>query len=199
MIVNLCSPIIYLMLRSKHSKVFLFVFAMLYIIPTKVHFVPGIGMRCAFPYMFGAWFSINNKDFIAFFKKYSLLWLILSVLLIVACFVVWNYHNYIFIIDKAKDLSLVISFLLLVAFVVKKHIILVSPLLADASFFVFVFHMFIIHIPLKLWIYIFPVNGWTASLCLILIPLVISYTCVLVYIFFKRQIPYVSNLLMGKR
>lgn len=199
MIVNLFAPIIFVLLRSKYSKFLLVLFALLYIAPTKIHFLPGIGMRCVFPYMFGAWFSVNNKDFLEEFKKGTWKWICISIFLVLACLWVWYHNNYSFVLDKIKDLSLIVTFFLLVEMGVARKKIRVSRLLAEVSFFVFVFHMFIIHIPLKLWVKVLPVNGWTASFCLILIPVLVSYVSVSFYMNGKKVFPKQMDILMGSR
>ena len=69
----------------------------------------------------------------------------------------------------------------------------------DRSFFVFVFHMFIIYIPAKLWVYILPVNGWTATLALVMIPIIVAYMCLGIYRLLNLLMPRMMAVAMGER
>ncbi len=199
MIINLFTPIIYYILHNKYSKWFLLFFAICYLIPNKFHYCPGIGFRTAFPFMFGAWFSINNKDFIIEFKKYIWYFAAITIILLIINLITWFYHITNPTLERLLALSLVIIFPQIIAFKISKNKIKVNTLLSESSFFIFVFHMFIIHIPLKLWVYIFPVNNFTAIFSLISIPFIVSFTCILFYIGLKKIFPNITNILIGSR
>ena len=59
--------------------------------------------------------------------------------------------------------------------------------------------MFIIYIPTKLWVYILPVNGWTAALSLVCIPLLVAYMCLGIYKVLLLLMPRIITIAMGER
>jgi len=75
----------------------------------------------------------------------------------------------------------------------------VNKVLVSSSFFVYAFHLFIIVPFNKLWPMIVPVNSWTASIMLIVIPVIVSSICVCVYCVIKRYCSTLTELMVGGR
>lgn len=199
MIINLFTPIIYCILRHKYSRWILLFFVTCYLVPSEFYYCPGIGFRTSFPFIFGAWFSINKKDFIVEFRKSKWYFAPITIVLLIINLIIWYNHIVFPILERLLTLSLIIVSPLIISLGLSKKKIKINPFLSETSFFIFVFHMFIIHIPLKLWGYIFPINGFSAILALILIPFIVSYTCMFVYIVLKKILPNITNILVGNR
>ena len=162
-------------------------------------YLPGLGLRCSYPYMLGAWFSINGKDLVTELQKY--LWLLTFFFLSVICVdcVLWSQHLEVFAINRLGQILGVLVMFIWASKAATRNLLPTSRLYSQGSFFVFVFHMFIIYIPAKLWVYVLPVNGWTAAIALITIPLLVGYTCLGIYCLLQRSFPQMTGWMMGER
>lgn len=75
----------------------------------------------------------------------------------------------------------------------------VNNYLSSSSFFVYAFHLFII-IPFnRCWPMIIPVNNWTASIMLIMVPLLVVLISVCIYYLLKANFPKFTELIVGGR
>lgn len=198
MIINLFSPIIYVLLRNRYSKIIILGFTILFL-SEVFHYEPGVGMRCAYPYMLGAWFSINSKDFILVFKRYRIPLSVILLVLVSFDTFLWTKDIFVFSLNRFAQIVGIITIPLWFSYGIEKGKLRVNEFLARGSFFVFVFHMFIIYIPAKLWVYILPVNGWTATLALVTIPILVSYVCLGIYKMLTLMIPKMMMIVMGDR
>jgi putative membrane protein len=198
MIINLFAPIIYILLKNKMSKLILFGFTILFL-SQIFHYVPGIGMRCAYPYMLGAWFSINGKDFIFVLNKYIYPLTILLIILVGFDTYLWTNDVSLFALNRFAQIIGIMTIPLWMSRCIEAGVLKKNDFLSKGSFFVFVFHMFIIYIPAKLWVYMFPVNGWTATMALLFIPLLVAYFCLGVYKVLLMFMPKVVTIAMGER
>ena len=198
MIINIFSPIIYFMLKNKISKLIVLGFTILFL-SQIFHYVPGIGMRCAYPYMLGAWFSINGKDFIFVLNKYIYPLTILLIILVGFDTYLWTNDVSLFALNRFAQIIGFMTIPLWMSRCIEAGVLKKNEFLSKGSFFVFVFHMFIIYIPAKLWVYVFPVNGWTATMALLFIPLLVAYFCLGVYKVLLMFMPKVVTIAMGER
>ena len=198
MIINIFSPIIYFMLKNKISKLIVLGFTILFL-SQIFHYVPGIGMRCAYPYMLGAWFSINGKDFIFVLNKYIYPLTILLIILVGFDTYLWTNDVSLFALNRFAQIIGIMTIPLWMSRCIEAGVLKKNEFLSKGSFFVFVFHMFIIYIPAKLWVYVFPVNGWTATMALLFIPLLVAYFCLGVYKVLLMFMPKVVTIAMGER
>ena len=198
MIINIFSPIIYFMLKNKISKLIILGFTFL-ILSQIFHYVPGIGMRCAYPYMLGAWFSINGKDFIIVLKKYIYPLSFLLILLVGIDTYLWSNDVKSFALNRLAQIIGILIIPLWVSRCLEIGFLQKKDFLSKGSFFVFVFHMFIIYIPAKLWVYVLPVNGWTATVALLVIPILVAYLCLGIYKILLIYAPKITEIAVGER
>lgn len=198
MIINLFSPVIFWLLHNKWSKWLMGLLLIVYL-SQYYHYLPGLGLRCSYPYMLGAWFSINGKDLVTELQKY--LWPLTLFFLSVICVdsVLWSQHLEVFAINRLGQISGVLVMFIWASKAVAQHLLSTRDLYSKGSFFVFVFHMFIIYIPAKLWVYVMPVNGWTATVALITIPLLVGYSCLGIYFLLQRFFPTMTGWMIGER
>lgn len=198
MIINLLSPIIYFVLHQRYSKFILLLFFILFL-STLFHYLPGIGLRALFPYMFGAYFSINGKDLISSLRSKQKMIIAIAGGGIIIDTILWTQGIFIFSINRFSQTFLMLSILLFAAWGIERKHVKINKLYTKSAFFVFAFHMFIVYIPSKLWVYILPVNTLTATLALLCIPLLVGYTCVGVYAFSNRYFPKITTIATGQR
>lgn len=196
-IINLFAPVIYFLLHHRYSWLVLFAFLGLYL-SGHFHYEAGVGMRAAFPYMLGAWFSINGKDMATLSKLALPLLLAFVAVISIDCYLSLEGTSNFAIYHFGQILG-ILAIIAACSIGVKLEIFSVNKFLAKGSFFVFVFHMFIIYIPAKLWIYVLPVNTFTCIVALLAIPLIVGYACIGIYWILNKMCPSVMKVAMGER
>lgn len=198
MIINTLSPIVYFLLKNRFSKYILLSFTILFL-SQIFHYIPGLGMRCAYPYMLGAWYSINGRDFITSLNTHKYFLTIILLFAVSIDTYLWSRNIEIFALNRFTQIVGIFTIPLWFSDLAEHKIIKKNSFLSKGSFFVFVFHMFIIYIPTKLWVYILPVNGWTAALSLVCIPLLVAYMCLGIYKVLLLLMPRIITIAMGER
>ena len=195
-VLNLLAPIFYLFLKKQPILFFIiglivFIFNPFHFIPTEMDWVKSVLF-----YGIGTFCAIHRFDFTNIRKLFYplIIFVILSILILP--FMVGNVQLY------WSQLLLVIGSLSMPT-VVRKGIqyrnLRVNKVLVSSSFFVYAFHLFIIVPFNKLWPMILPVNSWTASIMLIVIPVIVSSICVCVYCVIKRYCSTLTELIVGGR
>ena len=196
-IINLFTPIIYYLIK-KSKGTFCIILAILYFTNIFVY-QPGLGMRCSFYYVLGATFSLSDMNFIEFIFKRKYWIYALSLLIIICDTKLWRNDNQTNIyVNRLVLLTMVFSYFCMF-YQLCSHGYQANKQLAESSFFVFVFHMFIIYIPVKLWVFIIPVNGITALAMQLLIPILIGYLCACIYLYLKKSFPSFTQVIAGGR
>lgn len=198
MIVCLITPLIYYLLHHRFSKFILFSIFVLYL-SSYFHYLPGVGLRSSFPFILGAWFSINGRDFVMDIRKYVMPLTLATLVCVMIDTYLWSQHISVFAFNRFTQICGVLTIPVWVSYLVERRRTEVGSVLAGSSFFVFVFHMFIIYIPAKLWVYVLPVNGWTAGIALIAIPLIVCFACSGIYLMLKRLMPRFTGFIIGER
>lgn len=196
-ILTLLSPFIYWIIK-RTNLIIVIIVAVIFFIGIYYE-TPGIGGRIWFPYMFGAFWSIQGKNFLNAFAKYRLL--IFSSFILFVFVDTWlssNGHRFT-IINHLSIAFGMASIPLVCAYFINKGVIQENTYIAKASFFVFGFHMFIINIPNKFFPYLIPINTFTAILLQILIPLIVCIFSLIIYSVLNRLFPKLSNILVGGR
>lgn len=147
-------------------------------------------------YGIGTFCAIHRFDFTNIRKLFYPLTIFVILSILILPFMVGNVQLY------WSQLLLVIGSLSMPT-VVRKGIqyrkLRVNKVLVSSSFFVYAFHLFIIVPFNKLWPMILPVNSWTASIMLIVIPVIVSSICVCVYCVIKRYCSTLTELMVGGR
>nr|WP_314754704.1 acyltransferase family protein [uncultured Prevotella sp.] len=195
-ILNLFAPVFYLLLK-KIPVVFFIISLVLFIlnpfdfIATNMDWVKsvlfyGIGVFCA----------VNAIDFTDLRKLSSpfVFFVIVSIILLPFVPDTMRFYWY--------QVLLVIG-ALTIPTIVRKGILnkklRVNNFLASSSFFVYAFHLFII-IPFnRFWSTILPVNNWTASIMLVIVPFLVAFISVCVYYVLKENFPKFTELIIGGR
>ncbi|MES5135927.1 acyltransferase family protein [Prevotella amnii] len=197
-IITIICPIIYFLLSCKLNKVVMLFFTLFYL-SGYCQYVEGIGLRALYPFILGAWFSINKIDPIIKLRKHYILISILTLLLVSIDFFMWKYNKENLTIVSLMRLIGGIWCLISVSYLVERYNFGKFKLFSESSFFVFVFHMFIIYIPAKLWIKILPINALGAFISILIIPFMVSFSCVGIYFLLKLIMPKFTAILVGNR
>lgn len=196
MIVNIFAPVIYFLIK-KLGPLLPIVLMALWIMQKCVG-IPGIGVRCSAFYVLGAWASLNSDKVEVFFGKYGKLMVVCSLTFFIVDTALWYIGLYNAHYNQFSLAFGAVAFFCLIRICVangmKEH-----RFLAEGSFFVFVFHMFILKAPLLLCALYIPASTISGILALLFIPLVTSYACLGIYAFIKRVLPRTTKVLMGQR
>lgn len=197
-IINLFAWFIYWLLKPKFGIIVIFVLCVLFL-SAKWHYIPGIGLRSLFPYMLGAWFSIHKCNYISILKPYRY-WLLAALVIFVivdTCF--WKSGNNNFTVNRICLLCGLMTVPLFVAKGLERGVMRLRKWKEESSFFIYVFHMFIVHLPFLLLARVVPLNDLTASVLQIGIPILVAYICVAIYLILKKIMPSVMRVAVGGR
>lgn len=196
-IINLFTPIIYFLIK-KSKGIICIILAVLYFANIFVY-QPGLGMRCSFYYVLGATFSLSDMNYLEFIFRRKYWIYAFSFLFIIYGTILWeNNHHVNIYVNRLILLSMVFTYLCLFYQLCSQGY-QANKQFADSSFFVFVFHMFIIYIPVKFWVFIFPINGITALFMQLFIPILLGYLCAYIYLYLKKAFPSFTLLITGGR
>lgn len=199
MVVILFSPAVYYLIR--YSKMpGLIVLSVLWIFDIWFE-VPGISITAFFFFSFGAWFSINKRNFTVDFRPLLLPAIVLYVIFLIANTLLWYYkipgfgflHNIGIIFGMVAVVALVAS-----GIANKK--LGVSPFLAGSSFFVYAYHGMPVALVVKYWVKLLqPASEVTMLTGYLLIPIVIVCVGVGVYAVMRKYLPSFTSLITGGR
>ena len=197
-IINMFSWFIYWLLKPRYG-IFVIIALGIIFLSAKWHYLPGVGMRSLFPYMLGAWFSINKCNFVKFISPYRYWLLALLFFLVVVETYLWKTGRYSFAVNRACLLCGVLTVPLFVSQGLERGCLQLRKWKEESSFFIYVFHMFIVHLPFVLLARIIPLNDMTASILQIAIPLLVAYICVVIYWMLKKMMPTPMKIAVGGR
>lgn len=196
-ILNVISPFIYWIIKK--TNLIIVIIAAVFFMVGIYYETPGIGGRIWFPYMFGAFWSIQGKNFLNTFNKYRIL--IFSSFFFFVSIDTWlsSIGHSTTIINHLSIVFGIACVPLICAYFIKKGVIQDNLYIAKASFFVFGFHMFIINIPNKFLPLLIPINTFSAILLQIMIPSIVCIFCLIIYSVLNRYFPKLSSILVGGR
>lgn len=197
-IINLLSFAIYWILKPRFGILVILLMAVVFL-SAQWHYIPGVGLRSSFPYMLGAWFSIHKCNFIDKLWSYRYGLLLAYVILVVTDTCLWSTGYYSFAVNRLCLLTGVLTIPLLAAEGILKGKLQLRKWKEESSFFIYVFHMFIVHLPFVILSRIVPLNDFTAMILQIGIPILVAYICVAIYLLLKRMMPGVMRLAVGGR
>jgi len=197
MIISLLTPLIYVAIK-KWGLILPLVLGVLYLL-NEFKYEPGIGTRCSFLFVLGSYFGIKKIDFFAVSHKYFTILAVLYAIVTIADTYSWHWGLHLGWLNQC--VLLVGVFTLSGCFYrLTTHLRLRMPdILVESSFFIFVFHMFIIYIPGKFWPAIIPVNIFTVFVMQILIPIMVSVVCISIYWMMRKVLPTFTSIIVGSR
>jgi len=196
--VILCSPAVYYFIR--YGKIFsLIILGVLWTFGLWFK-VPGISITAFFFFSFGAWFSINKRNFTIDFKP--ILWpaTILYMMLLVAGTLLW--YNKVTGYSFLYNIGIVVGLVAIVAWTaygIAKKRLCVSAFLAGSAFFVYAYHGMPIALITKYWVKLFqPASEITMLAGYFLIPLFIVGVGIGVYAGLRKYFPAFTGLITGR-
>lgn len=198
-VVVICSPIVYLIIR----KLNVLGVVLLGILWCLGMVFPITGFSCVafFFFTFGAYFAINQRNFIVDFKPLRLSFTFFYILLVMVDTYLWYYQNaYFYFIHKIGILIGLITIITWTAYGIQKKILKSSALLTGSSFFIYAYHGLPIMLLVKIWVNLMcPVTELTMVLGYILIPCIIVGVGIGIYILMVKLFPRFLGFITGGR
>lgn len=199
MFVILFAPVLYYLI--KYCKVFaVMVLGGLWLFDLWFD-VPGISITAFFFFSFGAWFSINRRNFTVDFLQMR--WLVTSLyfMLVVAGTLLWYYkitdYSFVYNLGILVGLVMIISW---TAYGIENSCLRASTFLAGSAFFVYAYHGMPIALIVKYWVKMWqPVSELTMLTGYFLIPLFIVGLGIALYAVLRRWLPAFMGLITGGR
>ena len=163
--------------------------------------VPGFSITAFFFFAFGAWFSMNRRDFTVDFRpmRWSATLIYLAWVVLDTC--LWEYKLVDF--DYVHKAGIVVGLVAVVswtAYGITKGRLRVSAFLAGSSFFVYAYHGMPVALVVKYWVRcLFPMSEWTMIAGYLLIPFFIVGVGVCLYALLHKYLPALTALVTGGR
>lgn len=168
--VILCSPAVYYFIR--YGKIFsLILLGVLWMFGIWFE-VSGISITAFFFFSFGAWFSINKRNFTVDFRPMLLLVTILYVIFVIVSTLLW--YNEVKGCSFISNIGIILGLISVVAWTalgMEKNKLGVSAFLAGSAFFVYAYHGMPIALVVKYWVKLLqPASEVTMLAGYVLIP-----------------------------
>lgn len=195
--IMLVSPVLYFLI-NRFKIIPVIIFTLLWIIFDPLD-IPGVSL-CGYAFFgFGAYFSITKRNFVRTFAPYS--WQIYGAFALLACglfilkgTIVEPYYNRLITPIGSICIVLICSHLL------HKKVCRPSDTLANASFFIYVFHQIPTTTLLKFTVKYVPLESSVALISMhILCTIIVVGSGLLCYLFIRRYSPLLLKLLSGGR
>lgn len=199
MLIILCSPIVYYFI--KYCKMYgVMVLGVLGIFGLWFA-VPGNSITVFFFFSFGAWFSINKRNFTVDFKPLRLSATILYLLFVGAGTWVWYHrltgYSFLYNIGIVTGLVMVVAW---TSYGIIQNKLRVSAFLPGTAFFVYAYHGMPILLAVKHWVKFFqPMNELTMVAGYLLLPVFIICVGVGMYALLRRYFPSFTGVITGGR
>ena len=200
MIMAILSPVLYVLI--KYVKLaFVLVLGVLWCCDLwqGVLSVSAVGL---FFFSLGAWFSINKVNFVEVFSGWKKCALGLYVMLLVAS-VALKYGNVMDVYVVVHNLEIMAGLVAVVGWTnygVERKKLRCNHLLAESSFFIYVYHGLPMLFVTKMWVKTFyPASELSMITGYILIPTVIVLLGIGMYYLMQRYLPRFTKIVMGSR
>jgi len=154
-----------------------------------------------FFFSWGGYYSINKLDFVAIFRKFKYIPIIIYIPIAIADAIITegNFHNK--YLHDAGIIFGVLSAVIIASWLLESGKVKVNTTLANCSFFVFALHKLIID-PFSKILFKFlhiPDHAIAMLIFYFVIPILITLLCLGVYLFLKKYVSPVCNALTGGR
>ena len=161
----------------------------------------GVSSVSFFFFTFGAWFAINNRDFVDDFKFLRPSFTFLYGLIVVANTLIW--YNQVEGFSCIHNLGIVVGLIMIVTWVahgIKSNRLMSNAFWASSSFFVYAYHTMPLTLFVKLYIkVVHPTTEFAMILGYLLIPLIVVLIGVIIYMFIHRFFPKFTRIITGGR
>lgn len=199
MAVSLLTPILFYFI--KYSKVYgELVLGILWLLGLWFS-VPGFGITAFFFFSFGAWFSINGRDFTKNFKPMR--WKATLIYIMLVTVNTWIWYNHITNTAFLHNMGIVVGLIAVIswtAYGIDSNRIHSNMLLVGSSFFIYAYHGVTLQVSMRFWVKLFsPMSEWTMLAGYFLLPLLITALGIAFYAFLRKCFPTFTAIITGGR
>ena len=159
--------------------------------------VPGMSINAVFFFSLGGWFSINGRDMVNNMVKMKIIGPLLCLIFLMTIIAVPDIKN--IVLPWFILAGIISAFGLADSFVNQNHT--VKPLLVRSTFFIFAFHVFVLHsinIVLQLFDIVLPQSILSLNIQYVVNTVMAVCLSVVVYAFIEKRMPRVKIILTGK-
>lgn len=155
--------------------------------------------QAAFFFTWGAWFAIRGENFVGAFRRLPFMPMVYLPVSVADALTRGEACN--LYIHQSGVVVGVVAVVALVAWLLERGRVRVSPTLAASSFFVYAFHTSVLFEVSKAVFVLFRLGDGIASMLVLYVatPLLCATLCVAVYLLLKRFAPALCSLLTGGR
>lgn len=194
------APIVYVFV--KYCKIYGLTFVAVLMILNIWIPIEGFSASAFFFFSLGAYFQINEKNFIIEFRKIATVAYVLAPIFLIlsVCFYGHGYHVS-SILAKAFTVFGVISLVNIAGLLVEKDRVCIYPILAASSFFIYASHTILIQgISTKISRYILPFNNEFSVITSYFLQATITVViCVILFSLMRKCCPKLLSVLTGGR
>lgn len=199
MVVVLCSPIIYWLIRNLKT-LGIILLGILWCFGLWFP-ITGFSSAAFFFFSFGAWFAIHKHDFVFDFKSLRLPFTWLYILIVIVDTLLWR--NQITGLHFIHNIGIIVGLITIVTWTahgIQKGKLKCSALLAGSSFFIYAYHGMPIAFLSKFWIKLMqPATEATMILGYLLIPFLIVGLGIGIYAIILKVFPRFTAFITGGR
>ena len=200
MVIILFSPVVYYLIR--YGKMFgLVALSVWWIFGIWFDVIGYKSITAFFFFSFGAWFSINKRNFTVDFRPLRIPAIVLYVILLLANTLLW--YNEVSGFGFLHTIGVILGMVATVSLVasgIASGKLAVSPFLAGSSFFVYAYHGMPIVLVVKYWVKLLqPTSEVTMLAGYLLLPIFIVCVGVGVYAVMRKYLPSFTSLITGGR
>lgn len=202
MVMVLMAPIIYWMIKRMGKWLIISIgiakyFAIPMILPNS-DYLP-MFVTALFFFSWGAYYSINKQNFVETMRRYKYVPVMYLPIAIIDTLTKRAECNFYF--HNLGILLGIVSAIIIASYLVEKEKVKVSPLLANASFFVYALHIIFLN-PIGrgcIMAFHLPDNTLTMLILYLVVPIITIGLCLGIYKILKRYMPHICVLLTGGR
>ena len=194
LVINLFAPVVYFLIKKLDLFVILLLAVFFVVNPFNL---PATGLdwvKAVLFYFIGAYFAVKGRQIFDLGKCYFLVVFIAVILLFFPAI----YENFIFG-SRVLFVFLAVAVPAVLLKCVTSNILKPSQRLAQASFFVYASHLFIIEGACKCWQLVLPSTCFFTAVGRIAVPLCVSFFCAGIYYILYRFFPKTTSVLTGGR
>lgn len=199
MIMLIFTPLLYILVKYS-NWVSIAIFGILWMLYSKVE-IPGFSFAGLFFFTSGAWFGINNRNFIDHFRKMRLPATLIYLILIATN--TWLFQTQTagnIYVHNAGILMGMIATVSWTAYGIENRHLKTNSLLAGSAFFVYAYHGMPTTFAIKIWVKLLqPMTDFTLTLGYLIIPMLIAAIGIGAYAILHRYLPSFTAIITGGR
>lgn len=199
MVVMLLSPVVYILIR--YMKLWgIAILGVLWCFDIWFDII-SFSSSSFFFFSWGAWFSINKRNFVVNLKSLRIPFTLLYILFVLGATLIWYQEikgfSFIHHIGIVLGIIVVITW---TAHGIRKNILKSNSFLAGSSFFVYAYHGIVIALAVKYWVkFMQPMTELTMVIGYLLMPLLIVVIGVGIYALMLKICPRFTRIITGGR